>query len=295
MCRKIEEKRGVVVNEVEPVSLDVKSMALSGPTKASVQATGNGTENSSNWDSDWGGSKNTVSANATTATAAVNLHPNGPSSTPSLSTVPAPENPKPSTLQQPPLSFEWPPPSSVSNLPAKSVGQTTSSNGYKDNFVTNNHVNGFGSTPLAQSNNSDADDPFANWPLPTTTANKPTSVQSSWSTSGSNVSSFQSLNNAKTKSSSIPPLNANEWTTTTDWTTPSAPAPLKSTQQDPTNDLGKFFSSPGRQETALKLAPPPPSGLGKGRGRNPIRPLRTPAANHTRSAASEQPSLLDLL
>lgn len=53
-ARKIEEKRGVVVNEVEPVSLDMKTMALSGPARESVKATGNGTEsNSASWDADW--------------------------------------------------------------------------------------------------------------------------------------------------------------------------------------------------------------------------------------------------
>jgi hypothetical protein len=57
LCRKIEEKRGVVVNEVEPVSLDMKTMALSGPAKAIVKATGNGTENNSSWDADWAAPK----------------------------------------------------------------------------------------------------------------------------------------------------------------------------------------------------------------------------------------------
>lgn len=78
-------------------------------------------------------------------------------------------------------------------------------------------------------------------------------------------------------------LNAN------DWTMPSA---QQSPQKD-TNDFGDFFSSPGRQEAPLKLAPPPPTaGLGKGRGRNPIR---GPQVRHTKTNTSDQPPLLDLL
>ena len=43
----------MVVNEVEPDSLDMKVMALTGLAKAKVLAIGNGTENNSSWDADW--------------------------------------------------------------------------------------------------------------------------------------------------------------------------------------------------------------------------------------------------
>lgn len=126
-------------------------------------------------------------------------------------------------------------------------------------------------------------DPFSNWPPPTSSGN---SVSSSYS-SRSNGVNTQSLSNLKMKASPAPPLNEN------DWMIPSAQQ--KISQQD-TNDFGDFFSSPGPQEAPPKLAPPPAAGLGKGRGRNPIRPILSPqVSRNTRNSSTEQSSLLDLL
>ncbi|KAG0559084.1 hypothetical protein KC19_10G077800 [Ceratodon purpureus] len=275
VLRKIEEKRGVVVNEVEPVSLDMKTMALSGPAKANVKATGNGTENNSSWDADWAAPKKTPSSAALDN----GLFPqkSAPASTPVTasappSAVPAPA-PQPASSQQPALSFEWPPP--ASNLSAKTGGLGVMSSGF-----SSPNLNSYQAPPNTQA--SDNSDPFSNWP-PRSSTQSSTSTQSSWN-SGPISSNAQSLSTLKTsRGSSNSMLNANDWT-------------MSSAQQSPkkeTDDFGDFFgSSPRRQDAPLKLAPPPASGLGKGRGRNPIRP---PQVRHAKSNSSEQPPLLDLL
>lgn len=265
----------MVVNEVEPVSLDMKTMALSGPAKANVKATGNGTENNSSWDADWAAPKKTPSSAALDN----GLFPQkpAPASTPVTasappSAVPAPA-PQPASSQQPALSFEWPPP--ASNLSAKTGGIGVMSSGF-----SSPNINSYQAPPNTQA--SDNSDPFSNWP-PRSSTQSSTSTQSSWN-SGPISSNAQSLSTLKTsRGSSNSMLNANDWT-------------MSSAQQSPkkeTDDFGDFFgSSPRRQDAPLKLAPPPASGLGKGRGRNPIRP---PQVRHAKSNSSEQPPLLDLL
>ncbi|XP_024396170.1 LOW QUALITY PROTEIN: SCY1-like protein 2 A [Physcomitrium patens] len=109
VLRKIEEKRGVVVNEVEPVSLDMKTMALGGPAKPNVKATGNGTDNSS-WDADWAAPKKTSTR---TALDTNDLFPeNASPAAPSVASAPQTQP----SMQQPFLSFEWPPPASTPNI-----------------------------------------------------------------------------------------------------------------------------------------------------------------------------------
>jgi hypothetical protein len=98
----------VVVNEVEPVSLDMKTMALSGPAKAIVKATGNGTENNSSWDADWAAPKKAAGSAAFDN----GLFPQKPAPASTPAPAPAPSSavpaPPPASSQQPALSFEWP-------------------------------------------------------------------------------------------------------------------------------------------------------------------------------------------
>lgn len=125
MCRKIEEKRGVVVTEVEPVSLDTRTMALSGPAKASVKSTGNGTDSSSAWDADWAAPKKTISTN--------NTSDNGSVSQDLTILVPLPA-PQISSASATALSFEWPPPAAPS-APTKVI-QNSTNPGFSNTYVS---------------------------------------------------------------------------------------------------------------------------------------------------------------
>jgi SCY1-like protein 2 len=275
VLRKIEEKRGVVVNEVEPVSLDMKTMALSGPAKESVKATGNGTEsNSASWDADW-----TAPKKAATTTDN-GLFPKKP--TPTQTPTPTPTTAPPIAVStpapEPALSFEWPPPASAASLTTKTP---TASYPTASNLNSKASSVGRMSSPSLSSLGSFDNDPFSNWP-------PPSSATSTWNAGSNSLSAgSNSLSNLKSsKGSANSMLSADEWT-------------MASSPQKDTNDFGDFFSSssPKRQDAPLKLAPPPAiaSGLGKGRGRNPIRPIQPPQARHKKSNSSEQPPLLDLL
>lgn len=125
MCRKIEEKRGVVVTEVEPVSLDTRTMALSGPAKASVKATGTGTDISNAWDADWAAPKKTISTNNAPDNSLLSQGPTmpSPSPAPQISSAPAPS-----------LSFEWPPPAAPS-APTKAI-QNSTNPGFSNTYVS---------------------------------------------------------------------------------------------------------------------------------------------------------------
>ena len=288
MHRKLEEKRGVIVNEAEPVSLDVKTMALSGPPKANVKATGNGPDGSA-WDSDWAAPKNQRSSSSDRDTA---LPFEGPSLSPSLSTGSSnPSASQPSTAQQSPLSFEWPPPAPTLRNP--SLGSTNLNFGSASLGSENMHqgfkkldLNGVG--PFLATQAAEVFDPFANWPPQTSTTSTGSTdnkrLQASWS-NGTSIPANSLLSNSNPKSNINPPLNPSDWT---------MPSLQQNPQQKP-DDFGDFFSSNKPQEAPLKLAPPPISGLGKGRGRNPIRPIRSPQGSQPKSGSVDQPPLLDLL
>ena len=277
----------MVVNEVEPVSLDMETMALTGPAKANVKATGSETGNSS-WDADWAVPEKT----ARSAAFDYGLFPQKPAAAsarpPDLfppSAVPGP--PQLALSQQSAISFEWPSPASFPSIITKtpsafSLNAKTSNLGGMSSGFSNPKINSY-QTP-SNMHVGDDSDPFSNW-LPQSCS---TSTQSSWD-SGSIFSINQNLSSLETsKGSSNSLLNAKDGTTS-------------SAQQVPkneTDDFSAFFSSsPRRQEAPLRLAPPPasglgPSGLGKGRGRNPIRP---PQVTHLKTNSSEQPPILNLL
>lgn len=287
MHRKLEEKRGVIVNEAEPVSLDVNTMALSGPPKANVKATVNGSDGSA-WDADWAAPKNQRSSSSSSDRGPA-LPPEGPSLSPSLTSNPS--APQPSTGQQSPLSFEWPPPASTQRNPSLGI---TNLKFRSTNLSSENTHQGFqspvlnGVGPSLATQAGEDFDPFANWP-PRTSATSTGStdnkrLQASWS-NGTSISTNSLLSNSNHKSNNNPPLNPSDWT---------MPSLQQNPQQKP-DDFGDFFSSNKPQEVPLKLAPPPISGLGKGRGRNPIRPIRSPQGNQPKSGSVDQPPLLDLL
>lgn len=273
------------MNEVEPVSLDMKTMALSGPAKESVKATGNGTGDPNSWDADWTAARKAANSATTTDNG---LFPKKAATAPSPAPAPAPTSSVVSTpppRHQPALSFEWPPPTSASNLMTKApiasnLGTKASNLGGMGSGLSSPNLSSLGSYQTT-TQASDDSDPFSNWPLPQSST---TSTQSSWN-SGSISSNSQSLSNLKTSKGS-----SNSMLSARDWTTPSP--------QEASTDFGDLFSSsPKQQDAPLKLAPPPAiaSGLGKGRGRNPIRPIQPSQARHKKSNSSEQPPLLDLL
>jgi SCY1-like protein 2 len=318
VIRKIEEKRGVIVNEAEPVSLDVKSMALSDPAKENVSATSNSTKTNS-WDSDWDVSKGKTK----TAGGGATIVPSkAPSQIPSLSTAPttSPVVPSLTTMdtsqqQLSSLSFEWPPAAPLAAVQAPNLqpgnaivstgnatqasqhtsidfGKSSFGSGMLNQSSTNTGLNGgFGSVSMeatAVQAGEDDFDPFADWPPRSGSAAKNTVAVGGISRHASWGGGLGASNNSMLKTSN-PPLSMSDW---------SIPSAAPSTPQAAPRNVEDFFVSPKAQDSnPLKLAPPPPSGLGlgKGRGRNPMRPLRSSKANNQTSGRSDQPPLLDLL
>ncbi|KAG6553544.1 hypothetical protein Mapa_004457 [Marchantia paleacea] len=299
ILRKIEEKRGLTVVEAEPVTLDVSTMAL-GAEKASgddlkTKVNGTHTNKSTAWDAeDWetittvkrsSSTPDIPSSNSTVPNSQPISHSmlkTSDSTTAafppiSLSTSMVPEVPLQNLSD--PAPFEWPPrQSAVSSLgskpPAESIPVNTSS---------------YGSTNAAS---SDDFDPFADWP-----PRLPTNVNTSGGSAEVSSSRGEPMRASWSSGVGGPPMkdmtHRNTPTNLDDW---SSSTVQSSTIQQNQPDFGDFFggSQPQSKPDAApkRLAPPPPSGLGKGRGRNPIRGIGSP---RSKSSSKDQPNFLDLL
>ncbi|KAH7307548.1 hypothetical protein KP509_22G064800 [Ceratopteris richardii] len=272
VLRKMEEKRGVTLNETSSLT----SLAASSYGSEGMKTSENGFGSYSAgkirnpWEmDDWASITKAGSASVMSA------KPPSTENLPALSrnvhntVATSVENPtggyKGGALSS---SFEWPPPVNTGSREAPSVLQTSSS------FYSNTQTVGVGSTeglgPTGQRTNTgvlENFDPFVDWPPKSSS----TSTGPKWSSLDETSLTNSLFNNARG--------NKNE-------------------RQSHNNELniGAFLASSGSAQSESqpprKLAPPP-SGLGKGRGRNPIRPIGSPKTST--STSSNQPPLLDLI
>lgn len=316
ILRMIEEKRGVTVTDSGIP--EVKSSSFPNGIQPPASSKTSGTvapaaKGSTSWDEDWGpvskGSATAHRALASNSSPTPSISANQPvqltflqSESPMTSAVSS----RQTAVSCPPIDIEWPPRAS------STVTQLDIGNKQMD----------AGATSTSSFNEID---PFADWPpRPSgissgsgasnngTTGLQPNSYSSNLITNTPDIMNFQNKGNiswAFNNQSSLDPLKPNQGTSAVNsGSLNSGPNPqssigfLKQNQNTsilgsynntkPT-DLGSIFGSSKNEQTAIKLAPPPTSavGRGRGRGRGGTSTLRSSHAK----PQSEQPPLLDLL
>lgn len=316
ILRMIEEKRGVTVTDSGIP--EVKSSSFPNGIQPPASSKTSGTvapaaKGSTSWDEDWGpvskGSATAHRALASNSSPTPSISANQPvqltflqSESPMTSAVSS----RQTAVSCPPIDIEWPPRAS------STVTQIDIGNKQMD----------AGATSTSSFNEID---PFADWPpRPSgissgsgasnngTTGLQPNSYSSNLITNTPDIMNFQNKGNiswAFNNQSSLDPLKPNQGTSAVNsGSLNSGPNPqssigfLKQNQNTsilgsynntkPT-DLGSIFGSSKNEQTAIKLAPPPTSavGRGRGRGRGGTSTLRSSHAK----PQSEQPPLLDLL
>ncbi|KAG2321686.1 hypothetical protein Bca52824_014899, partial [Brassica carinata] len=271
ILRKIEEKRGVTVNdsgvpEVKPHSaangLQFQSSNQTPEKVASAKS-------SPAWDEDWGSPsrdsavRNHASSHQTT---------NNQFNTSSNQSQPLP-NKATAPTTCPPVDIEWPPRQQSSSLTTPAIADETQLN------------TGTSSTP-----GFDELDPFANWPP---RPNNGTSVAST----GLNNGTASGFSNNLTSGTSFQTASNDNWAFSN-----ASLSSLKTPQQRQSQgmpsfssgsnnnqkpaDISSIFGSSKTGQPAMKLAPPPSTAMGRGRGRG---------RGGTSKPNGSQTSLLDLL
>ncbi|XP_057815335.2 SCY1-like protein 2 B isoform X2 [Cryptomeria japonica] len=321
ILRKIEEKRGVTLNELNPSTLDTSStssVGMNGVHIDSLKTEGvvsvAGGKSSSSWDSeDWGsitkGPQSFSNANMSTINgnplsnisksgSVHNITPmNGMRYDSSISSTSTS-----SVSSCTPVDVQWPPPAPATTEAPKitnsQLGSATftdfgswssgPSYDHQDLASKKSASNGMTNFHLEPDPAVDDFDPFADWP-PRTSNNI-------------NNNSKQQIGNAGPMSSSINaqvqnPSSSLNWSTLSPHMPPSSLA-LSANQQQA--DIGSIFSSARNEPAVLKIAPPPPSGVGRGRGRGRVKVKSQVPSIHSSGGSNskppvDQPPLLDLL
>ncbi|KAJ0231993.1 Uncharacterized protein HA466_0294670 [Hirschfeldia incana] len=286
ILRKIEEKRGVTVNdsgtpEVKPHS--VANGVLSQSSAQTPEKVASAAKSSPAWDEDWGSpSKDSALGKPSSSQHVANNQFNRSSNQSQTSTMSTLPN-KATTC--PPVDIEWPPRQS-SSLTAPAIADETQ---------LNTGTAGF-----------DELDPFANWPprpnnsvsVTSTGLNNGTSgfsnnlpVQTasndSWAFSNASLSSSLKPPQQGSSASNKDPINS--------FGLPKQSQGVSSFNGGSYNnqkaaDISSIFGSSKTGQPAMKLAPPPSTAMGRGRGRG-----RGGTGSSATKSNGSQPSLLDLL
>uniref|UniRef100_A0A1J3HUQ0 SCY1-like protein 2 n=1 Tax=Noccaea caerulescens TaxID=107243 RepID=A0A1J3HUQ0_NOCCA len=294
ILRKIEEKRGVTVNDSGIPEVKPNSVANGVQFQSSTQApekVASAAKSSPAWDEDWGApSKGSALGNPASSHHDTNNHFNKSTnqSQPSIMSTPPNKTTAPTTTC-PPVDIEWPP-KQPSSLTFPETNEKTELN------------TGTYSTP-----GFDELDPFANWPP---RPNNDASVAST----GFNNGTSSGFSNNLPASSPFQTANSDNWAFSS-----ASLSSLKQPQQsnqDPINsfglpkqsqgmpsftsgsynnnqkpaDISSIFGSSKTEQPAMRLAPPPSTAMGRGRGRG-----RGGTGSSTSKPNASQPSLLDLL
>jgi SCY1-like protein 2 len=303
ILRKIEEKRGVTVNdsgvpEVKPGCV-ADGLQFQTPTKK-TEKVASAAKNSPAWDEDW----------ALPTKISAPRDP-GPANSPQFnnSTVQSQSSNRTSVPTTcPAVDLEWPPRQSF-NATAQPANDET-------------RINAAG-TPTTPS--FDELDPFANWPPRPNSAStasggfhNSTTTQPPINNSGSGLRNnltdgrqFQTTNNdfwafgnaslssmkSQQETSGIRASNADPLTSfgiqNQNQGMPSFGSSSYGNQK-PQADISSIFSSSRTEQSAMKLAPPPSIAVGRGRGRGRSG-TSISKPNGSKQQQTEQPSLLDLL
>lgn len=324
LLRKIEEKRGVTVTdsgipEVKPSAAGAGPHL--GPAKKSTTTSTSTTKSSPAWDEEWIPARASAISLQTSST-------NVSSAQPAIAVASQPIQINPATLpssvaaasSQPTsesyvsADLEWPPRSSVGVSPP--IGDDAGKQIQNGN---------------ASSSAFDDVDPFANWPpRPTSTVGSGSS--SSFTVGQSTINPATNLSTSNLNGINSQSYNNSSWAFITQNGTQNAVEPLRQNQtrstlnsgslnsnlnsqgslefvnssqpnsawgataENPT-DIGSIFSSNKGDHTALRLAPPPLTavGRGRGRGRGNQGQSRANTSSRTGNTSSGQPPLLDLL
>ncbi|KAJ7982570.1 ARM repeat kinase family protein [Quillaja saponaria] len=316
ILRKIEEKRGVSVVDSgvpeikqSPIANDILTQALSTASGTVASTTKSGTS----WDEDWGPR---TKESATSVHNSSKIMPPQPmlgnqlihgTSSQLQSSLSSASNQK-TAMSCPPVDVQWPPHASSSYIPQF---------GDAENQLSA-HVN---------TSSFEDIDPFADWPprpsgtfggSGTSTNGKlgpPANNYGSDSTANNSISlNFQSNNNndwslnSQSSNELVRLSQGNTSLNTGDQNggllktqnslgffkqSQGTPALATSYTNQKSTDLGSIFASNKNEQTAPRLAPPPSTvvGGGRGRGRGHASSIRS---SHKKTQ-SEQPPLLDLL
>ncbi|XP_011004854.1 PREDICTED: SCY1-like protein 2 [Populus euphratica] len=316
ILRMIEEKRGVTVTDSGIPEVKSSSFPNGIQPQASSKTSGTvapAAKGSTSWDEDWGpvskGSATAHRALASNSSPTPFISANQPvqltflqSESPMTSAVSS----RQTAISCPPIDIEWPPRAS------STVTQIDIGNKQMDAGATStssfNEIDPFADWPPRPSGTSSGSGASNNG----TTGLQPNSYSSNLITNTPDIMNFQNKGNiswAFNNQSSLDPLKPNQGTSAVNsGSLNSGPNPqssigfLKQNQNTSTlgsynntkpTDLGSIFGSSKNEQTAVKLAPPPSSavGRGRGRGRGGTSTLRSSHAK----PQSEQPPLLDLL
>ena len=271
--RKIEEKRGVTVNDSGIPEVKPHSTANGVPFQSLTQTpekVASAAKSSPAWDEDWGSpSKDFAVGNHASSHQVTNNQFNKSSnqSQPLQNKATAPTT-------CPPVDIEWPPRQS-SSLTTPAIADETQLN------------TGTSSTP-----GFDELDPFANWPPRPKTPNNGASVAST----GLNNGTASGSNNL-TSGTPFQTANNDHWAFSNSSVSSLKPHQQRQTQGMPSfssgsnnnekpADISSIFSSSKTGQPAMKLTPPPSTTMGRGRGRG---------RGGTSKPNGSQTSLLDLL
>ncbi|KAJ6877729.1 SCY1-like protein 2 [Populus alba x Populus x berolinensis] len=316
ILRMIEEKRGVTVTDSGIPEVKSSSFPNGIQPQASSKTSGTvapAAKGSTSWDEDWGpvskGSATAHRALASNSSPTPSISANQPvqltflqSESPMTSAVSS----RQTAVSCPPIDIEWPPRAS------STVTQLDIGNKQMDAGATStssfNEIDPFADWPPRPSGTSSGSGASNNG----TTGLQPNSYSSNLITNTPDIMNFQNKGNiswAFNNQSSLDPLKPNQGTSAVNsGSLNSGPNPqssigflkqnqntsiLGSYNNTKLTDLGSIFGSSKNEQTAIKLAPPPSSavGRGRGRGRGGTSTLRSSHAK----PQSEQPPLLDLL
>eukprot|EP01018_Ginkgo_biloba_P000863 Gb_28329 [translate_table: standard] len=321
ILRKIEEKRGMTLNESGPSSLDMSSPSLSGvngsnidPLKTMGVTAASGGITSTSWDSeDWGsiakGPRSVGTANMSTFDGHSSSNTSLVASVQSSSAIseiqPALFMPSASVSSScPPVNIEWPPPTVQSTAPTSFNFQTGPTSAFtefgswssgsgsgpplQDLANKKSMSNGLANVSVGSGIAIDNFDPFADWP-PRTNNNNNNKTREPIGGLGPMRSSVNVPVQNPGSSLSLPALSAN---------IPNSYLSANPDQRQ--TDIGSIFATSKTEPATLKIAPPPASGIGRGRGRgrgkgrNQIHSSRSSQGGNSQPPA-DQPPLLDLL
>lgn len=319
ILRMIEEKRGVTVTDSGIPEVKSSSFPNGIQPQASSKTSGTvapAAKGSTSWDEDWGpvskGSATAHRALASNSSPTPSISANQPvqltflqSESPMTSAVSS----RQTAVSCPPIDIEWPPRAS------STVTQLDIGNKQMDAGATStssfNEIDPFADWPPRPSGTSSGSGASNNG----TTGLQPNSYSSNLITNTPDIMNFQNKGNiswAFNNQSSLDPLKPNQGTSAVNFGSSlnSGPNPqssigfLKQNQNTSTlgsynhtkpTDLGSIFGSSKNEQTAIKLAPPPSSAVGRGRGRGRgMGGTSTLRSSHAKPQ-SEQPPLLDLL
>ncbi|ESQ28061.1 hypothetical protein EUTSA_v10018097mg [Eutrema salsugineum] len=293
ILRKIEEKRGVTVNDSGIPEVKPNSVANGVQFQSSTQTpekVASAAKSSPAWDENWGSpSKDSALGNSVSSHHGTNNQFNKSTNQSQPSIMSNLPNNATAPTTCPPVDIEWPPRQS-SSLTAPATDDETQLN------------TGTSFTP-----GFDELDPFADWP-PRPNSASVASNASGFSNNSTNGTQFQAANSdswafSKASLSSLkPPQQGN--------------SNISASNQDPINsfglpkqsqgmpsftsgsynnqkpaDISSIFGSSKTEQSALKLAPPPSIAMGRGRGRG----RGGTGTSISKPNGGSQPSLLDLL